>query len=132
MSAQKTARKAALTYWGFSSKITGNAPTGVDLSLYKEFKTNGLEDATAPLLRFAKSVDKVWEDYTGNLSSHGRLSISQLYEIAVSCQGEDAPKPSNETIDKWIEHLVDADSNVFLAVSFHLNISRKLLIKVNS
>ena len=78
MSAQKNARKAALTYWGFSSKITGNAPTGVDLSLYKEFKTNGLEDATAPLLRFAKSVDKAWEDYTGNLSSHGRLSISCL------------------------------------------------------
>jgi len=132
MSAQKIARKVALTYWGFSSKITGNAPSGVDLSLYKEFKTEGLEGATAPLLRFAKSVESAWDDYTGNLSGHGRLSISQLYEIAISCQGDDAPKPSNETIDKWIEHLVDADSNIFLAASFHLNISRKLLIKVNS
>ena len=119
MSAQKAARKIALTYWGFSSKITGRAPSGVDLSLRNE------------LLRFAKSVGGAWEDYTGNLSSHGRLSIPQLYDLAVSCQGEDAPKPSNETVDKWIEHLVDADSNIFLAVSHHLNVSRKLLIKVN-
>ena len=80
MTAQKAARKIALTYSGFSSKITGNAPSGVDLSLYKEFKTDGLEDATAPLLRFAKSVDNAWEDYMGNLSSHGRLSIPQLYD----------------------------------------------------
>ena len=132
MSAQKVARKVALTYWGFSSKITGRAPSGVDLSLRNEFKTDGLEGATAPLLRFAKSVEDAWEDYTGNLSSHGRLSIPQLYDLAVSCQEEGMSKPSNETIDKWIEHLVDANSNIFLAASHHLNVSRKLLIKVNS
>lgn len=131
MSAQKAARKAALTYWGFSSKIIGRASGGVDLSLYNEFKTNGLEDATAPLLRFAKSVENAWEDYTGNLSSHGRLSMPQLYDLAISCQKEGTPKPSEETIDDWVKNLVDADSTLFLAVSNHLNVSRKLLIKVN-
>ena len=131
MSARTKARKAALTYWSFSSKISSRAPGGVDLSLYDGFRTNGLEDATAPLLRFAKSVEDAWEDYTGNLSGHGRLPMPQLHNLALSCQEEGTSRPSEETIDGWIKNLVDANPKLFLAVSKHLNVSRKLLIKVN-
>ena len=47
------ARKAALAYWGFAPKAAARASKGVDLQVHGECGTAGLDEAAAPLNRFA-------------------------------------------------------------------------------
>ena len=49
----QTARKVALAYWGFSSKASSRAKSGIDIDIVKGHGGPGLESATAPLQRFA-------------------------------------------------------------------------------
>ena len=74
----QTARKVALAYWGFSSKPSSRAKSGIDIDIVKGNGGPGLESATAPLQRFAKLVEASWEDYTGQVGSYGRIPFETL------------------------------------------------------
>ena len=76
----QTARKVALAYWGFSSKPSSRAKSGIDIDIVKGNGGPGLESATAPLQRFAKLVEASWEDYTGQVGSYGRIPFETLFK----------------------------------------------------
>ena len=71
MSAQ-TARKVALAYWGFSSKASARAKSGIDIDIIKGNNSLELTEQTPSIQKFAKGVDNSWEDFTGYVGKYGR------------------------------------------------------------
>ena len=113
-----TARKVALAHWGFVQKASARAPSGVDLKVLGECGTGGLDEATAPLQRFAALVANEWPEHVGTLGKYGRMGLPQLQQLAAQAQEDDAPL-APEQVEVWARSLVDAEQKCFLAVAVH-------------
>tara|TARA_B100000678_G_scaffold110431_1_gene92445 strand:- start:580 stop:972 length:393 start_codon:yes stop_codon:yes gene_type:complete len=123
------ARKVALAYWGFAQKAAARAPHGVDLKVLGECGTSGLDEATAPLQRFAALVTQEWPEHIGTLGKYGRMGLPQLQQLAAQAQEDDTPV-TPEQVETWARNLVDAEQKCFLAVSVHRSVRRLLLINI--
>ena len=124
-----TARKVALAHWGFAQKAGARAPHGVELKVLGECGTSGLDEATAPLQRFAALVDREWPEHVGTLGKYGRMGLPQLQRLAAQAQGGDVPADP-EQVEAWAHRLVDAGRKCFLAVAVHRSVRRLLLINL--
>ena len=124
-----TARKVALAHWGFAQKAGARAPHGVELKVQSECGTSGLDEATAPLQRFAARVDREWPEHVGTLGKYGRMGLPQLQQLAAQAQEDDAPL-APEQVEAWARSLVDAEQKCFLAVAVHRSVRRLLLINL--
>ena len=124
------ARKVALAYWGFSSKASARAKSGIDIDIVKGNGGPGLESATAPAKRFAAIVEKSWEDYTGQIGSYGRIPFETLLDFAIQVKTKEEVigKSSMEEIDKWTKTLINENSNYFIARTTYKNQKMDLLI----
>ena len=126
----QTARKVALAYWGFSKKATSRAKSGVDVDIIKGNGGSGLESATAPEKRFAVMVEKLWEDYIGQIGGYGRIPFESLLDIAVKSKSSDdrEGKSDMDEVTKWTKMLINENSNYFIARATHKGESLNLLI----
>ena len=124
-----TARKVALAHWGFVQKASARAPSGVELKVLGECGTEGLDEATAPLQRFAAVVANEWPEHVGTLGKYGRMGLPQLQQLAAQAQEDDAPL-APEQVEAWARSLVDAEQKCFLAVAVHRGVRRFLLINL--
>jgi len=124
------ARKIALAYWGFSSKASSRAKSGIDIDIVKGNGGPGLESATAPLERFAKFVEKSWEDYTGQIGGYGRIPFETLLDFAIKIKTKEEVigKSDMEEIEKWSKVLINENSHYFIARTTYKNQKMKLLI----
>ena len=113
----QTARKVALAYWGFSKKATARAKSGVDVDIAKGNGGSGLESATAPQQRFAVLVEKLWEDYIGQVGGYGRIPFEVLLDTAEKAKSYDdiTVKSDMEEVQKWTKMLINENSNYFIA-----------------
>ena len=128
-----TARKAALAYWGFAPKAAARASKGVDLQVHGECGTAGLDEAAAPLKRFAALVAREWPEHVGAVGGHARMPLLLLERLAGLAKGTDE-KPGESSPDEaeaWARHLVDAERKCFLAVSEHRGARRVLLLNLD-
>ena len=129
MSVQK-ARKVALAYWGFSKKATSRAKSGVDIDIIKGNGGPGLESATSPEKRFAVMVEKLWEDYIGQIGRYGRIPFEVLLDIAVKSKSSDERegKSDMDEVQKWAKMLINENSNYFIARAENKKAVMELLI----
>ena len=102
----QTARKVALAYWGFSKKATARAKSGVDVDIAKGNGGSGLESATAPQQRFASLVEKLWEDYIGQVGGYGRIPFEVLLDTAEKAKSRD----DQEAL--WVSDIPDEFSDL--------------------
>ena len=124
------ARKVALAYWGFSSKASARAKSGIDIDIVKGNGGPGLESATAPAKRFAAIVEKSWEDYTGQIGGYGRIPFETLLDLATKAKTSDEviSKSSMEEVEKWSKMLINEHSNYFVAKTTYKKQKIELLI----
>ena len=130
----QTARKVALAYWGFSSKASSRAKSGIDIDIVKGNGGPGLESATAPLQRFAKLVADSWEDYTGQIGSHGRIPFETLLDFAIKVKTKEEVigESDMDEIDKWSKVLINENSHYFIARTTYKKQKMKLLINTKN
>ena len=116
MSVQK-ARKVALAYWGFSKKATSRATSGVNIDIVKGKGSHGLETATGPLKKFATIVENSWEDYTGQVSGHGRIPFEKLVDFAAQARSNNEAIGKSDLIEvkKWSQFLINEHAHYFIA-----------------
>ena len=126
----QTARKVALAYWGVSKKATSRAKSGVDIDIIKGNGGPGLESATSPEKRFAVMVEKLWEDYIGQIGRYGRIPFEVLLDIAVKSKSSDEREGKSDMneVMKWTKMLINEHSNYFIARANHKGESMNLLI----
>ena len=126
----QTARKVALAYWGFSKKATARAKSGVDVDIIKGNGGPGLESATAPQQRFAVLVEKLWEDYIGQVGGYGRIPFEVLLDVAEKAKSsaDNVAKSNMEEVQKWAKILVNEHSNYFIARAENKKVVMELLI----
>jgi len=113
----KIARKVALAYWGFSKKATSRATSGVEIDIIKGNGSGGLDSATAPMKKFAKKVEKAWEDYIGQIGGYGRISFEKLVDFAAQARSENESigKSDLEEVKKWSQILINEYPHYFIA-----------------
>ena len=68
--------------------------SGVDIDIIKGNNSVELTEQAPSIQKFAKHVDKSWEDYTGYIGKYGRIPFEALVDIAGQA------KSSNENIGK--------------------------------
>ena len=124
----QTARKVALAYWGFSKKATARAKSGVDVDIINGGP--GLESATAPQQRFAALVEKLWEDYIGQVGGYGRIPFEVLLDTAEKAKSQDdvVVKSDMDEVQKWAKMLINENSNYFIARAENKKAVMELLI----
>tara|TARA_B100000965_G_scaffold87230_1_gene70734 strand:- start:1216 stop:1617 length:402 start_codon:yes stop_codon:yes gene_type:complete len=129
MSAQ-TARKVALAYWGFSSKASARAKSGIDIDIIKGNGESDLESSTGPEQRFAAIVEKSWEDYTGQIGGFGRMPFETLVDLATKAKSNNdvVSKSNMDEVEKWVKTLINSNSNYFIAKTTYKNQDMKILI----
>lgn len=105
----QTARKVALAYWGFSSKASARAKSGIDIDIIKGNGESDLESSTGPEQRFAAIVEKSWEDYTGQIGGYGRIPFETLIDLATKAKSNNdvVSKSNMDEVEKWVKFLIN-------------------------
>ena len=133
MSAQ-TARKVALAYWGFSKKASSRAKSGVDIDIIKGNNSLELSEQSPSIQKFAKGVEKLWEDFTGYIGKYGRIPFEALVDIAAKAKSgnENIGKSDMEEVGKWSKLLINSNSNYFIARAKHKGTLLQILINTKN
>lgn len=126
----QTARKVALAYWGFSSKASARAKSGIDIDIIKGNGESDAESSTGPEQRFAAIVEKSWEDYTGQIGGYGRIPFETLIDLATKAKSNNdvVSKSNMDEVEKWVKFLINNNSNYFIAKTSYKNHDMKILI----
>lgn len=126
----QTARKVALAYWGFSSKASARAKSGIDIDIIKGNGESDVESSTGPEQRFAAIVEKSWEDYTGQIGGYGRIPFETLIDLATKAKSNNdvVSKSNMDEVEKWVKFLINNNSNYFIAKTSYKNHDMKILI----
>ena len=126
----QTARKVALAYWGFSSKASARAKSGIDIDIIKGNGELDIESTTGPEQRFAAIVEKSWEDYTGQIGGYGRIPFETLVDLATKAKSNNdiVSKSNMDEVEKWVKPLINSNSNYFIAKTTYKNHDMKILI----
>lgn len=130
----QTARKVALAYWGFSKKASSRAKSGVDIDIIKGNNSVELTEQAPSIQKFAKHVDKSWEDYTGYVGKYGRIPFEALVDIAgqAKSSNENIGKSDMEEVEKWSKLLIDSNSDYFIARAKHKGTLLQVLINTKN
>ena len=126
----QTARKVALAYWGFSSKASARAKSGIDIDIIKGNGESDVESSTGPEQRFAAIVEESWEDYTGQIGGYGRIPFETLIDLATKAKSNNdvVSKSNMDEVEKWVKFLINNNSNYFIAKTSYKNHDMKILI----
>ena len=126
----QTARKVALAYWGFASKASARAISGIDIDIIKGNGESDVESSTGPEQRFAAIVEKSWEDYTGQIGGYGRIPFETLVALATKAKSNNdvVSKSNMDEVEKWVKFLINSNSNYFIAKTSYKNHDMKILI----
>ena len=133
MSVQK-ARKVALSYWGFSKKASSRAKSGVDIDIIKGNDTIEIADQPPLIQKFAKYIEKSWEDYTGYVGKYGRIPFEALIDFAAKAKSnnENIGKSDIQEVESWSKILIDSNSNYFIAKAKHKGTVLQILINTKN
>ena len=126
----QTARKVALAYWGFSSKASSRAKSGIDIDIVKGNGGSGLENATASVARFSTLVEKSWENYVGHVGGYGRIPFEVLLDLVREAKsiGDERGESDIEEVREWVKILINDNPNYFIAKADHKKEIMEILV----
>ena len=114
--------------------LAGDIISGVDIDIIKGNNSVELTEQAPSIQKFAKHVDKSWEDYTGYIGKYGRIPFEALVDIAgqAKSSNENIGKSDMEEVEKWSKLLIDSNSDYFIARAKHKGTLLQVLINTKN
>ena len=127
-------KKSSPCLLGFFKKASSRAKSGVDIDIIKGNNSVELTEQAPSIQKFAKHVDKSWEDYTGYIGKFGRIPFEALVDIAgqAKSSNENIGKSDMEEVEKWSKLLIDSNSDYFIARAKHKGTLLQVLINTKN